>query len=149
MEQIYFAVGKIVLRADNHHGFYFGRNLRLIEQVQFLKLNVLVLDKSFHYRDGTRRLLLLLQHCQRRRLCDRRLFVPGHVTDRVLFAFDQIDHRAGDRLLAFERSHARSLAERRAALIDLRHVRRLHRFIAALVIDHEQTFIADDFVFIE
>ena len=75
--------------------------------------------------------------------------MAGDIADRVFFAFDQIDHRAGDRLLAFERGHPRPFAHGHSALIDLRHFRCLHRFIAALVIDHEQTFVADHFVFVE
>ena len=75
--------------------------------------------------------------------------MPEHVTERVLLAFDQIHHRGGNGLFAFERRHAWTLAQRHSALIDIGHFGGLHRFIAPTVIDHEQTFVADHLVFIE
>ncbi len=82
-------------------------------------------------------------------LGDRRFLVPEDVTERVFLAFHQIDHRARDCLLAFESGDLRLLAKHRIALVDLRHLRSLHSFVSALVIENEKALIADHLVFVE
>ena len=50
-QQFHFAIGKIILRPDNHYRFHFGRNRIQVEKVQLLKLDVFVFDKRFQHRD--------------------------------------------------------------------------------------------------
>ena len=60
------------------------------EKIQFLELDVLVLDKCF--QSGDRAVPVPSGW----------FLVPEHVTERVLFSFHQINHRARDRLFALE-----------------------------------------------
>ena len=46
-QQLHFAIGKIVLRAGDHDGFELGWDNADFEKVQFLKLDVLILDEGF------------------------------------------------------------------------------------------------------
>ena len=71
------------------------------------------------------------------------------VTKNLFFPFYQVHHRAGDGLLAFECSHTWAFPEGHSALINIGHLRRLNRFVAAIVIEHQQTLVGDNFVFIE
>ena len=72
-----------------------------------------------------------------------------HIADDVFLSFHEIDHRARDRLLAFERRDLRRLAEHRIALVDLRHLGCFHRLVAVIVIEDDLTLVADDFVFVD
>ena len=125
------------MRPDDHHCIDIGRDCRLIEKVQLLKLDVFILDKRLQQRDWAR---------GRRK---RRLLVTRDVSQGLLFPFDKIDHRARDRLLAFECGDPRAFAERHPALVNIGHLRCLHCFVAPIVVEHQEAFIGDDLVFIE
>ena len=79
----------------------------------------------------------------------RRLLMTDQVSEHVLFTFDEVHHCAGDRLLAFERSDSRAFSECHAALINVGHLRSLYSFVSTLVIDDDQTFVADYLVFVQ
>ena len=75
--------------------------------------------------------------------------MTSDVTKDLLFSFHKVDHRAGDGLLAFECSHARAFADGHSALVNIGHLRRFDGFVAALVIEHQETLVRDNFVFVE
>ena len=75
--------------------------------------------------------------------------MTSDVTERVLFAFHQIHHRAGDGLFAFERGHAWTFSKLHATRVNVGHFRRFDRLVAAAVVEHEQAFVGHDLVFVE
>jgi hypothetical protein len=149
-QQLHLPIGEIVLRAVDQDGFQFGRDRPDLEEIQFLELDVFALDECLQHLDGAGgRLCRRLHRHGRRGLRDRGLLVAEHVTDRVLFAFDQLHQSAGHGLLAFERRDLGRLPEHGIPGIDLGHVGCFDRFVAALVIENEQFLTGDDFVFVE
>ena len=50
-EQFHLAIGEIVLRTVDHDGLELGRNRADIEKIQFLELDVFVLDKCLQHLD--------------------------------------------------------------------------------------------------
>src|SRR5204862_7705633 len=74
------------------------------------------------------------------------LLWPEHVAHDVFLSFHQIDHRAGDCLLALERGNLWRLAEHRIALVHFCHLRRFYRFVTAVVIEDDLALVADYFV---
>src|ERR1700731_508768 len=135
-QQLHLAIGEIVLRPIDHDRFHLGRNGGHLEQIQFLKFYVLAFDHHLEDRDQSA-------------FRERRFLVAEDVTENVFLALDEIHQRARDRLLAFESPDLWLLAEHRIALVDLRHLGGLDRFVAAVVLENDETFVADDFVFVD
>ena len=136
-QHLHFPFGKIVLRPHNHHCIYIGWDCRLIEKVQLLKLDVFILNKRLQQRDRAR-------GCRK-----RRFLVTRDVSQGLLFPFQKVDHRAGDRLFAFECGDAGTFAHCHPTLVNIGHLRGLHCFVASVVVEHQKAFVRDDLVFIE
>ena len=111
------------MRPNNHDRFQIFRNRIHFEKVQLLEFDVFVLDKCLQNRD-------------RAAFRKRRFLVPEDVTKSVLLPFHKIHHGARDGLLSFECGYARAFTEGHPALIDVSHLGRLDRFVAAFVIEY-------------
>ena len=124
------------MRSDDQDRLQFRWNCADVEEIQLLELDIFALNER-------------LQHGDIAVSRERWLFVAEHIAESIFLALDYIHHRARNCLLAFESADTRAFSESHSALVDLRHLGRLHGFVASFVINHQETFVTYHLVFVE